>query len=782
MAGNVRGVRAFRFARSALLLSCFAAGIGLTGRAEAAIVEACHDESTGTPANEILSTIISAASAELSSSAPDRGDRALKHLAEVTLGQAAAQPSPLMAEACYTAGRAMRIAQQGSAREAKLLLVSSYRRAQRMGNVSLAGKAALELGMTTAAEGVVGATGGVRAGQDDADQAARAEMEACAPRVVEVADQAADFLTAATALECAAATAMVARDDLTASISNLRLARLELDFGGRNPSVAELLRDDARDRLFQSLAAALRIQDRADGAEVALRATETLVAMRTVDARVADALERLKASTQTIPGLEAYRLAMASRLAGLQGRPSEQRRLISQAVFTESQQSQPLRLATWYLDMAKTEPARRADHVGSAYRALESVRPLMPQFDPYTQESTFQLRMRDVFEAAAEVALARDVNDASAIDRAQQIIERYRQAELQNVFGSECVPSRDPLRPAALKPGEIILYPVLLPDRVELIYATAGAEGFRRLVSPVSSNRREVQELVEAFVRASSTGNDGWQAPGRRLHDLLIKPVLAQAGGAQTLIIVPDGPLRALPFSALQDASGRFLVEQAQVVTAPALGYSEPGNPAKKAPAILALSLAKEVKLPAGDFPRLEGTVEEAKAAAGTTGTLIPDFTKRDLVQALSGRSFDVLHLSTHASFNGRADRAFIVANGEAIQLGELRDLVADNQVRGQELYLLVLAACETAVGDDQASMGLAGAAVQAGAESAVASLWQVNDLGTAKLMQSFYDRLRQGRPKAEALRSAQLSLIQSGADYANPAIWSAFILIGGWR
>ena len=111
-----------------------------------------------------------------------------------------------------------------------------------------------------------------------------------------------------------------------------------------------------------------------------------------------------------------------------------------------------------------------------------------------------------------------------------------------------------------------------------------------------------------------------------------------------------------------------------------------------------------------------------------------------------------------------------------------MRGLVADNQVRGQELNLLVLAACETAVGDDQASMGLAGAAVQAGAESAVASLWQVNDLGTAKLMQELYDKLRQGQPRAEALRAAQLSLINAGADYSNPNIWSAFILIGAWR
>jgi CHAT domain-containing protein len=85
-------------------------------------------------------------------------------------------------------------------------------------------------------------------------------------------------------------------------------------------------------------------------------------------------------------------------------------------------------------------------------------------------------------------------------------------------------------------------------------------------------------------------------------------------------------------------------------------------------------------------------------------------------------------------------------------------------------------------VGDDQAGMGLAGAAVQAGARSAIASLWQVNDLGTVKLMKAFYDSYRSGVPKAEALRTAQLALIRSGGEDANPNVWAAFTLLGAWR
>jgi CHAT domain-containing protein len=78
--------------------------------------------------------------------------------------------------------------------------------------------------------------------------------------------------------------------------------------------------------------------------------------------------------------------------------------------------------------------------------------------------------------------------------------------------------------------------------------------------------------------------------------------------------------------------------------------------------------------------------------------------------------------------------------------------------------------------------MGLAGAAVQAGAKSAIASLWPVSDVGTAELMKTFYSAYRAGRTKSEALREAQLDLIGRGGGLADPGIWAAFTLLGAWR
>lgn len=99
----------------------------------------------------------------------------------------------------------------------------------------------------------------------------------------------------------------------------------------------------------------------------------------------------------------------------------------------------------------------------------------------------------------------------------------------------------------------------------------------------------------------------------------------------------------------------------------------------------------------------------------------------------------------------------------------------------------MALTACETATGDERATLGLAGTAVRAGVESTLASLWSIPDESTRVFIDLFYDFLQQGMSKAQALRSAQLALITAeeraeiNNDYNHPFYWSAFISIGNW-
>ncbi|NJN62245.1 MAG: CHAT domain-containing protein, partial [Coleofasciculaceae cyanobacterium RL_1_1] len=97
-------------------------------------------------------------------------------------------------------------------------------------------------------------------------------------------------------------------------------------------------------------------------------------------------------------------------------------------------------------------------------------------------------------------------------------------------------------------------------------------------------------------------------------------------------------------------------------------------------------------------------------------------------------------------------------------------------------IELLVLSACQTAIGDKLAILGMAGFAVQSGARATIASLWGVNDDATARQMTFFYEALARSEvSKAEALRQAQLKTIDLGGDYAKPFYWAPFVLIGNW-
>ena len=112
----------------------------------------------------------------------------------------------------------------------------------------------------------------------------------------------------------------------------------------------------------------------------------------------------------------------------------------------------------------------------------------------------------------------------------------------------------------------------------------------------------------------------------------------------------------------------------------------------------------------------------------------------------------------------------------------EVSELVATTRFRrDQPLELLTLSACETAADDEDAALGLAGVALRAGARSALATLWPVNDEATARLVDTFYRELAQpGQTRAGALRAAQQK-VREQPRFAHPGYWAAFLMISSW-
>jgi CHAT domain-containing protein len=113
--------------------------------------------------------------------------------------------------------------------------------------------------------------------------------------------------------------------------------------------------------------------------------------------------------------------------------------------------------------------------------------------------------------------------------------------------------------------------------------------------------------------------------------------------------------------------------------------------------------------------------------------------------------------------------------------MDRLSQIVGSFKFRDQPLELLSLSACQTAAGDDRAALGLAGVAIKAGARSALATLWFVNDEASSALVTEFYRQLKNpSLSKAQALRQAQMTLLDN-PEYQHPIFWSPFLLLNNW-
>jgi CHAT domain-containing protein len=282
----------------------------------------------------------------------------------------------------------------------------------------------------------------------------------------------------------------------------------------------------------------------------------------------------------------------------------------------------------------------------------------------------------------------------------------------------------------------------------------------------------------------------------------MIAPLEAdlQAQGINTLVFSMDTGLRAIPLAALHDGN-QFLVEKYSLGLIPSLNLTDTRYQSLKDARVLAMGASEfteENPLPA--VP-VELSTITSKLWPGKS-FLNEAFTLDNLKSQRASEPFGIIHLATHGEFQpGKPNNSFIQLWNSKLRLDQLRQLGWNNP----PVELLVLSACRTALGDEQAELGFAGFAVQAGVKSAVASLWSVSDEGTLGLMTEFYQQLRQAPIKAQALRSAQLAMLkgdvrlegeqlrspgqnvslppqlmnQPDKTLHHPYYWAAFTLIG---
>ena len=338
----------------------------------------------------------------------------------------------------------------------------------------------------------------------------------------------------------------------------------------------------------------------------------------------------------------------------------------------------------------------------------------------------------------------------------------------------------------------------------------------------------------------------------RRLKDIygeIIKPIIHVLDNSQidTLVIVPDDNLRNIPFAALYDGR-EFLVQKFALAVVPGIKLIDDPTPIQRKN-ISALLMGSErfnentaIKKKVDDLPNtifglnkisciLKGDTNllQNKTSILSRNSLAIEkwrelskkrkkwgelsregkkfpceergkmdilsngrFTFTEMTEKLKKNSYSIIHFATHAQFGIVPDDTFLLTYDNKITLGMLKELTSITKSLHRPIELLTLSACETAMGDKRAALGLAGVALRAGTRSVLATLWAVDDWATTHLMIEFY-RLWKENPnwsKAKALQKAQTLLLDfkikknDGSNispYSHPYFWAPFLLIGDW-
>jgi CHAT domain-containing protein/sulfur transfer complex TusBCD TusB component (DsrH family) len=355
------------------------------------------------------------------------------------------------------------------------------------------------------------------------------------------------------------------------------------------------------------------------------------------------------------------------------------------------------------------------------------------------------------------------------------VIEDFKSVELEDYFESYCsFLKQENLLDLGIPSNVGIIYPIILSNRIEILLMTSD-NNIQRFVIPITAI--ELKDKVNDFRLELETKNQGdYLNYAQILYRWLIVPLLNDIANLDTLIVVPDGVLRTIPFAALYDGK-QFLISKYAIVTMPNLMVTNSKSKTTNNKILLA-GLSEAVQ----NFPALSSVSREVKTInrlyKNVTQLLNRQFTVKNFSSALKTNSYSIIHIAAHGQFKSQPDQTFLVAYDNKIQLNQLEALIKLNKRRQHPLDLLTLSACQTAVGDDQAALGLAGVAIKAGARSALASLWLIDDEATTTLMIRFYQEL-QKLPKAKALQAAQLSLLHG--KYKHPLYWAPFLMIGAF-
>ena len=422
-----------------------------------------------------------------------------------------------------------------------------------------------------------------------------------------------------------------------------------------------------------------------------------------------------------------------------------------------------------------------------AISSLEKVRANIVFIDPQVQFS-FRDRIEPVYREYADLLLTTTNNEPPSQDNLRQAIRAINAlqlAELENFLGCD-LSGLVALDEINVDTAAAQVYPIILKDRLVTIIDIPGSALTYR---ETSVSRSQFETTVEALQTNLSQPGKTPEVleQGQKIYRWLIEPIeliLETHPSIETLVFVSDSILQNIPFSALYDGEEYLIQKDYAIAVSPKLELFAPS--ASVAPLkVLTGGVEIAQTIEGISFPPIAQVEQELNKIATEVKTNDPlidqAFTEINIKQELERGDFSAIHWKTHGVFSSDYTETFLVAYQDSIKANELRSLLQTASQGGQEpLELLVLSACETAKGDNRAILGLAGLTVTTGARSALSTLWRADDRATTLLMSQFYQQLTLGSTKADALRKAQLSLLEEEGYFA-PYYWGTYVLIGNW-
>lgn len=491
--------------------------------------------------------------------------------------------------------------------------------------------------------------------------------------------------------------------------------------------------------------------------------------------------------------IRAQALGALAHLYERDGQQDHALSLARQSVFASQQagQTETLFRNEW-LSARLLQAQGDTDAALAAYRrAVQSLQPIRHDLSLGYGNRPAQVPFRDaeglLFVQLADLLLRQarvstDPNHSQNLLReARDTVEMLKTVELEDYFQDECVNiQRAKARPLEfIDPHTAIVYLIPLPDRTEVLLNLGSRIELITQPVPADSLASQIRDFRRNLENRTS---HAYLVQARQLYDWLIRPLLPllQAHAIDTLVMVPDGPLRTIPLAALHDGE-QFLIHDFAVAVAPALSLIEPQPIERERARLLLSGLTESVQ----GFPPLYFVADELNAIGPLyRGQTLANeqFTSGGIRQQMTSRQFSIVHIASHGKFDRDVRNTFLLTYDGKLTLNDLESLIRPNQYRGRPVELLVLSACQTAAGDDRAALGLAGIAVKAGARSALASLWFVNDQSTSALVSHLYGQflLTPAPSKAKALQAAQLSLLQD-RRFRHPCYWSPYLILGNW-